>query len=204
MMKAIAVVMLLLVTGIPVFSQRAAKVSEKKQPEVNKAAPAYILEMEGLLYLGNSKGKAQITVYKDSSIFLTTESDKRSGKCSFTLPLDQVFIIELSKEGYLSKKIKINTKVPELKKKKNFIFRFEADIFEDIPGLNVSVLKKPVAEVKYSDGFDSFIYDVDYTTRVNKDLKKLYQDYYLLQKAGMEGDSLVNPAVTKDQKKKSR
>lgn len=184
MMKMAWFVCLLLFTGLFASGQTKHAVRSDKNVSESpvKIQPVYYLEMEGLLFIGNSKARANVTVYKDSTIFLNTESEKRSGKCKFQLPLDGDYVVELSKDGHVSKKIRINTKVPEVRKRKNFEFRFEADLFESIPGLNVTVLQKPVAEVKYSDGFDSFIYDVEYTSKVNKDLKKLYQDYYLLQK----------------------
>jgi hypothetical protein len=195
----------LLLTGSVAYAQHKGNTYpvEKKQEqkekvkEAEKEQPCF-LDMQGLIYVGKSRGKAEVKVFEDSVLFLRTESDKHFGKTHFLLPYDKVFIVEISKEGFVSKKIKVDTHYPPLKKKKTQEFRFEVDILEDIPGLNVSVLKKPVAEISYNGTFDAFIYDVEYTSKVNKDLKKLYQDYYLLQKAsGATEDNTITPVEKK-------
>jgi hypothetical protein len=60
--------------------------------------------------------------------------------------------------------------------------------FEEIKNLDVSVLKKPIAKVSYNIIMEQFAYDINYTSRINLELKKMYKSYYLLQK--MENDSI--------------
>jgi hypothetical protein len=169
--------------------------NHKVIPPANEKQENAFLDMQGLIYVGKSRGKAYIKVLEDTSVFLKTESDKHFGKTHFPLPFDRVFIVEISKEGFVSKKIKVDTHLPSLKRRRNMEFRFEADILEDIPGLNVEVLKKPVAEIRYNSTFDSFIYDVEYTSKVKKELKKLYENYYLLQKDTVKGIDTITPVV---------
>lgn len=165
----------------------SAVTAQKKSTQDAPAKPPqeYFLDMEGLVKVGQSRGKAVIKVFKDSTVFLTTESDKHFGKCRFKLPLGSIYVIEISRENYVTKKIKIDARVPDLKRK-DFNFRFEVDIFEYIPKLNYDILKRPIAEIEYNVPGDVFLYDAEYTNKINKELKKLYYDYYMLQKAELE------------------
>ncbi len=57
-------------------------------------------------------------------------------------------------------------------------------------GLDVSVLQKPIAKVTYNVIVEQFAYDISYTSRINFELKKMYKNYYLLQKAEIDNDTL--------------
>lgn len=112
----------------------------------------------------------------------------KKGKCSFKLPLDKIFKIEISKTGFVTKSIAVNTKIP-VDKKNVYTFNFDVDLFEVVKGLDVSVLNNPIAKVSYHLGDESFGYDVAYTSKINADLKKMYKNYYRLQK--IEADSAL-------------
>lgn len=157
------------------------------------------LELKGMIKQSktNPKGKedmldsAQITVYEyvgnaKNKIYSFYSNSK--GKCEIKLPLDKRYVLEVSKEGYVSKNFEINTKVPD-KEKAAFVFPFTIDIFEKVDGLDVSVLSKPIAKVNYSFTYDQFDYDYTYTERVNSELKRLYSDYYYLQTVEVSSDT---------------
>lgn len=146
------------------------------------------LEMRGVVKVSKTSEKgtyklldsALVSIYSDTlkSCLLSVYTDKK-GKCDFILPLNRKFFIVISKPGFVSKKLEVNTLVPS-DKKSAFIFPFSVDIFEKVEGLDVSPLKKPIARIFYSTNDDHFIYDYTYTNKVNADLKKLYKDYYKL------------------------
>src|SRR5205823_6358398 len=79
-------------------------------------------------------GTVNITVYVDSTCFLTTTSN-RSGKCKFTLPLNSQYTVVFSLPGYVSKKIRVNTKVPS-SRMALYTFHFTIDLFEEIKDLD--------------------------------------------------------------------
>ncbi|MBL7890124.1 MAG: hypothetical protein JNL24_11240 [Bacteroidia bacterium] len=130
---------------------------------------------------------ALITIYTGDIPFSETWTNKK-GKCSFKLPLGKQFRIEVSKSGFVSKLFDVDTKVPS-DKKDSYSFSFDIDIFEEIPKLDVSVLKKPIAKVSYNLILEQFAYDISYTSKINLELKKMYKNYYLLQK--IESDSVA-------------
>ncbi len=122
-----------------------------------------------------------ITIFNGDIPFSETWTNKK-GKCSFKLPLDKNMRIQVSKKGFVSKSIAVNTKVPALNRD-IFNFSCDVDIFEEINGLDVTVLNAPIARITYSPSLETFQYDVNYTNKVNVELKKMYKKYYALQEA---------------------
>lgn len=123
---------------------------------------------------------AVVTIYLNNAVYSTIYTTRR-GKCSFKLPLDRDYIIELSKPGFVAKRFEVNTKIPP-NKKDAFDFDFDMDIFEYVEGLNTKVLEKPIAIVYYNITNNQFEYDAAYTNRINSDLKLMYRNYYTLEK----------------------
>lgn len=147
----------------------------------------------------NPLDSAWVTVFQGEVPFSEFMTNKK-GKCSFKLPLDKVFKIEVSKSGFVTKIIEVNTKVPN-EKKDAYSFVFDIDIFEEVKGLDVSVLQKPVARVTFNNLETRFAYDVSYTSKINLELKKMYKNYYDLQK--IASDSTTGPVKTTTANKKS-
>ena len=159
--------------------------SKPKQDSAVKQV--YYLELKGVVKVGKSTlHGASVKVYIDSSLYFTTESDI-FGKCIIKLPIGRSYVIKVAKPGYATKIITANTKVPK-DKLGNYLFKFTIDIFEYVKGLDIAVLQKPIARIEYNTFNETFNYDYNYTARINKDIKQLYDDYYLLEKA--EADSL--------------
>ena len=148
--------------------------------------------------LKNSKSaldSAVIKVYQNDKRYATYYSNVK-GKCSFTLPLDEnSYKIEITKKGFVTKFIEINTKVNK-GKKGEFIFPFEMDLFMQAFGLDISILKQPIAKIKYNALYNQFDYDFHYTNSINAELKKLHENYYFLQKIDKELDSI--PSAKKE------
>ena len=122
---------------------------------------------------------ASITVYVADIVHTQTYTNKK-GRCIFKLPLGTNFKIVISKPGFTTKFFEVNTRVP-LEKKNTFSFSFDIDLFEEVKGLDISILKKPIAKVTYNLIVDQFAYDINYTSRINFGLKKMYKNYYLFQ-----------------------
>jgi hypothetical protein len=133
---------------------------------------------------------AVVTVYMNNAVYATNYTTKR-GKCSFRLSLDRLYLVEITKPGFISKRFEINTKVPG-DKKDVFDFDFDMDIFEKIEGLDVSVLDKPIAKVLFDVPNNQFIYDVAYTNRINADIQLMYRNYYILSKKTKAKGGSVN------------
>ena len=150
------------------------------------------VEMKGNIKLLKDKDKekgvldsALVSILNEKKELVTTFYSNRKGKVDFKLPLQRKFSIEISKKGCVSKIIEINTKVPQ-NKVKNYEFSFDIGIFEEVKGLNVSVLKKPIAKINYNTFMSVFDYDYNYTGKINMEIEKMYRDYYDLQQSMSE------------------
>lgn len=150
------------------------------------------VEMKGNIKLLKDKDKekgvldsALVSILNEKKELVTAFYSNRKGKVDFKLPLQRKFSIEISKKGCVSKIIEINTKMPQ-NKVKNYEFSFDIGIFEEVKGLNVSVLKKPIAKINYNTFMSVFDYDYNYTGKINTEIEKMYSDYYDLQQSMIE------------------
>lgn len=134
-----------------------------------------------------------ITIFNGDIPYSEIWTNKK-GKSTFKLPLDKSFIIQVSKKGFVTKSISVNTKVP-FDDRDAFNFTCDVDIFEEIEGLDVTILKSPIAKITYSPSLGSFQYDISYTNKVNVELKKMYKKYYKLQED--QKDSVITTTTVK-------
>ena len=123
----------------------------------------------------------EVTIFNQKNQAITSFFSNKNGDCSIKLPLNDHYILKVSKQGWLSKLIEVDTRVRG-DKMKRYRLLFDIDMFEDITGLESSVLLNPVAYVAYNDLVGRFDYNYKYTEEVNKKLKKLYLDYYHIRK----------------------
>jgi hypothetical protein len=147
-----------------------------------------LIEMKGQIKFlkgtQNDKGvldSAIITVYNEANIVVASYNSDKKGKTSFKLPLNRRFTIQISKQGFVPKIVEVNTVVP-VNRTNNYTFAFDLEIFEKITGLDVTVLKKPIAKVFFNTISNAFNYDYNYTGKINYELQRTYQEYYELQR----------------------
>lgn len=154
----------------------------KAKPIIQPQDTSYYMELK----VSTKEGKKNlegvtVTVTVDSIIqYRKLESDK-SGRCKVQLALNKKYVVKFSKPGYVTKVITVNTTLPR-EKRAFYQFQFAIDIFREVPGLDVSVLKEPIAKIQYNSFIQQFDYDANYTIQVNEELKKLYDQYYKIQK----------------------
>ncbi len=176
----------------------SAKISEEKKVDSTKTD--FYLELRATVrqFKGEDKeaeskplDSVLITIFNGDLAYSEIWTNKK-GKCSFKLPLDKTLKVQVAKKGFVTKSIAVNTKVP-MANKDAFSFNCDVDIFEEVKGLDVTVLSSPIAKITYSHSMENFQYDVSYTNRVNIELKKMYMKYYKLQES--QNDSTMNPQI---------
>ena len=136
---------------------------------------------------------ATIKTYNEKKILVAVNYTDKKGKCKIKLPLNKgIYTVEISKPFCVSKIILVDTQLPP-EKKIIYVIPFDLSIFEEVKGLDVSVLKDPVAKIIYNDVVSQFDYDIAYTNAVNAKLKTMYNEYYFLQKVDKDfNDTLPN------------
>ncbi len=184
------------------FKAYAESPGSSQDSLLNVKSKKEYLEMRGIIKTSKTSENGQeklldsamVRIYSDTTkpALLNMLTDKK-GKCDFKLPLGKKFYVLVSKSGYTTKMLEINTKVPS-KKKFAYIFPFSVDLFETVDGVDFSILKKPIGKIAYYTNKEMFDYDYAYTNRVNADLKHIYKDYYI---------HMVEPDTTAPQKIKT-
>jgi hypothetical protein len=149
------------------------------------------LQVKGRLDLKEGKTKeGSIKLYENGNLVQSQNAD-RTGKFSFDLALNKDYIFEFSSDGYVTKKININTEVPSNAENKSFTpIYFAVELFHQYTGVNTIVFTQPVGIIKYYPQIGDFDYDVDYSTEIRnqvdkaeKELEKAHQDHLQEQKA---------------------
>jgi len=104
-----------------------------------------------------------IDVYVGEDKIGSFEADSL-GKYEIYLPLDFKYAIRYSQSGYVSKLIEINAEdIPFSNRRAGFsIGPLDATLFNHTPGIDFSLLDKPVGKFKYTDEDGAFKWDVDY------------------------------------------
>lgn len=117
----------------------------------NNVNNKYFVCIEGKVKESKSKmWDASITVYNNDTIIKTIKTDS-TGRYKLNLNRDTVYIIEVAKQGYVSKKFEINTKkIPKerLNKPINKISA-ETELHKKILGVDYSYFKKPLIKFFY-------------------------------------------------------
>ncbi|MBN4061591.1 MAG: hypothetical protein COA57_14425 [Flavobacteriales bacterium] len=101
---------------------------------------------------------------------------KDNGEFEFSLIIGNDYLITFSREGYVSKIININTRnIPSQTLKPEYAFEeINVDLFQEIPDLDVSLLKKPIAKINYNKKKDSFEWDMVYNNTIQKQVEDLW------------------------------
>jgi len=140
------------------------------------------LKINGKADVGKNKNDVSVKIFRYDSLVQTVESDKNSGKFKFYLPFQNEFKIVLTKPGYYDKFITIDTKFPNKKITSAYELEFSTQMFRVLKSLDASILKKPIAEIKFDARGDNFWFDPQYTESIKEDINRLYNDYIFLEK----------------------
>ncbi|NNC85277.1 MAG: hypothetical protein HKN75_04290 [Bacteroidia bacterium] len=113
----------------------------------------------------SSLDQAHLTISKDGSPFKTGGVEK-NGKFNFILQFNHVYLFTFSKPGFVTKKILIDTHIPDevaAEGKRFDPFEFIVTVFSQTDTENKYTYNQPVARIHYSEFIEEFDYDTDYT-----------------------------------------
>jgi hypothetical protein len=161
---------------------------------VTRDPKKYYLKINAIIRDSKGPDKADEKTIKGVIIKVLNENDylvasyftDKKGKTNFSLPLDKKFKVLITKKGYVTKIVEINTAVPK-EVNAAFIFPVDVAIFAEVKNLNTGVLNKPIAKVQFNNMQKEFVYDITYTHKINGELKKMYKEFYQLKKDEEKG-----------------
>jgi hypothetical protein len=114
---------------------------------------------------------AKVVVYRNGAKERTVTQDL--SKFSMELDMQQNYILSFEKEGFVTKKIAFNTRVPGDAVNNTFVpFDFAVSIFKQYDDVNIVVFNQPVGIIRYEPGSGDFDYDTDYTASIQSQLQE--------------------------------
>jgi hypothetical protein len=126
---------------------------------------------------GKRMDGATVELRKGGSLVKTFKTDSR-GDVDVPLDPDGDYMISITGNGMINKKIAVNTKgVPPEDLKGEYYFPAEVDIFPKLDGLDYKVLDQPIGKIGYVSSNQSFDADLAYTKQRKAALDKLQADY---------------------------
>ncbi len=131
------------------------------------------LEVKGRVVLKEGSVKeGAINLYENGKFVETILTD-RSGKFRVDLEINTDYLFEFEEEGFVTKKISVNTEVPGKSDNKKFTpIYFAVELFKQYQGVNTFVFTQPVGIIKYYENIGDFDYDVDYSAEIRSKIDK--------------------------------
>lgn len=98
----------------------------------------------------------------------------KKSKFEFALEYDCEYVFSYIKDGYVTKKVEVNTYVPKEKQSLEFEpFKFDVEIFKQYEGVNTVIYNQSVGKIKFNDVLNEFDYDTDYTKSIQSELARI-------------------------------
>ena len=122
---------------------------------------------------GGKRQGVKIVVTKNGKPFKTFKPEG-SGKYSFFLDYNSDYIISYEKPGFVSKKVEINTQVPDkILADNKFRYKWKTDVnlFKEYEGIDFSFFKDPIQKIYFDKSSSRFDYDNRYAKKIEKELK---------------------------------
>ncbi len=136
--------------------------------------------VDGAVYKGNKElGDAVVTLF-ENSVEVDEIITSGDGVFNFALLPGNDYLIVVAKSGYVSKRMSIAmTGLPMEDTRMAFLpwITFDISLFENIEGLDVSVLDKPVAKWVYDEGEDEFVHDEEYAKSIRTETERFIKAF---------------------------
>ncbi|MCW5897869.1 MAG: hypothetical protein KIT10_01260 [Flavobacteriales bacterium] len=118
-----------------------------------------------------------VTVYKNGAK-LTDVRTNASGKYDINLDYGADYKLVYAKQGMISKIISLDTRnVPEEDRVGGHGFNLEMTLFNDMPGVDFSILQQPIGKAKFDQAKGEISWDFAYTEQIRNEVNRLMKEY---------------------------
>ena len=118
-----------------------------------------------------------VTVFKNGGKLAEVVTNA-SGKYEFNLDYGSDYKLVYSKPGIISKNISIDTKnIPEEERVGGHGMNVEMTLFQELPGIDFSVLQQPIGKAKFDPASKEVTWDLQYTEQVRSEIARLMREY---------------------------
>ena len=135
------------------------------------------LIISGNFYADQRKLPQVTLLLKENGQVVQEVQSDANGKFEITMEMDKLMTLHFEKDDFVEKIVKIDTRnVPQEVRQFNFFYKgWKVDMIPEELGVDVSILKRPVAVVVYNPTEEGFSTDKKYERSVRPGLKKLAQ-----------------------------
>jgi hypothetical protein len=131
------------------------------------------LEIDGKILNADegSDGQCTIELIHSNIVIASTVLKDGKKKFKFILKKNTNYMIRISKEGYISRLVSVDTKLDE-GDTDFYSFAFETKLLKEVASqrLNKDLLDFPIALIYFDAKKDCFDYNREYTSKIKKDL----------------------------------
>lgn len=121
--------------------------------------------------LAGYDAKCKVELLNNAEVIQTVLLQQGKRTFNFQLNKNKSYTIRITKEGYISKLVAINTTLPiDLSDLSEFAFNTELLSIEEAQNLKQGILTIPVAFIRFDLLTETFVYDLNYATQVKIDL----------------------------------
>jgi hypothetical protein len=126
----------------------------------------------------NSKPLANVLIVQSvlntkDTLVIEVPSDKAT---NLQLDANKVYTFKFECKGYVSKSIEVSTMGMNTDAAKNYYYPVAINLFKELKGVDVSILKKPVGKIIYNKEKNEFVDDAEYTLNIAPQLQKLQKE----------------------------
>ena len=125
------------------------------------------------MFLENAKGgEVTVNLYDDNTVISTFTTEKNA-RFAIDAPIAKHYTVELVKEGFVTKRVIINTKQVYKSKERVEDFDFNVHLIHEEQEVDYSILDFPMALIEYKKSIKGFEYNKKYTRQMHKPQNKL-------------------------------
>ncbi len=140
----------------------------------NKVPKDYIIEGKVTIEGNKPAAEGAILVGKPGISGGSRASIAADGSYLIKLDFDKEYTITYTKKGYVSQIYQINTKVDKERIEETFINKeIIVDLFQNVDGVSVELMKQPVAKIFYDELLYDFDEDEQYSTTMKPQIEEL-------------------------------
>lgn len=143
--------------------------------------PKGYLSIEGTVLTDNKNTPGvTVTLYEEDDLRETKMTDE-NGRFLFNVFFNKKYTMRFEYNGYFSKSVSINTRIPSNKEKKWFLYEFSVDLIKIREKTELAdtskILKMPVALISYDDISNDFTHQKKYKEWIDKQIVSVFVKY---------------------------
>lgn len=136
-----------------------------------------------------------VAIYKNGGK-LQEVSSNASGKYEFNVDYGAEYKIVYNKVGWVSKNYTVDTRnVPEESRVGGEGMNIEMTLFQELPGMDFSILNQPIGKAKYYAEKSGLDWDWEYTAQIQNEVNRLIKEYNDRKKNEANADEQYTKAM---------